>query len=316
MATLHRLFYITKVCLRLLRKYANEIYPTVDPKAADLKTSASTKKGEIDPEEKSEEQLVPVEGLNPGTSKAKSVKFSMDAATPMNPKRSTVENLQLVECIGDVRALLIEILCDEIPFDPENDGQRFAIEILEECHSTFLSCFNAFYPTAILKWNCLCDLLYKKDRGILHARLLSAIVAGLCHPSVKLRSTFSLLSSTRESMSIMSPSDNSGLPMLSSTEGHPYPILVEQMTYRTQLDKYEFQGNTWTFNEVLVRLLDIISYPIKSNIENAYNRSFLNNSVLNVNYHQNLIDNCCHLLARVLSEIIYHGFSCDVSFSS
>lgn len=52
---------------------------------------------------------------------------------------------------------------------------------------------------------------------------------------MKLRSTFSLLSSNRESKSIVSPSDNSGLPMLLSTENHQYPVLVEQMIYRTQV---------------------------------------------------------------------------------
>lgn len=72
-------------------------------------------------------------------------------------------------------------------------------------------------------------------QGNYHSRLLSAIIAGLCHPNVKLRSTFSLLSSNRESKSIVSPSDNSGLPMLLSTENHQYPVLVEQMIHRTQV---------------------------------------------------------------------------------
>lgn len=34
----------------------------------------------------------------------------------------------------------------------------------------------------------------------MHARLLSAILAGLCNTNVKLKSTFPLLSSNRESM--------------------------------------------------------------------------------------------------------------------
>lgn len=68
----------------------------------------------------------------------------------------------------------------------------------------------------------------------MNARLLSAILAGLCNTNVKLKSTFPLLSTNRESMSIISPSDNSGLPMLSSAENYQFPVLVEQMMYRTR----------------------------------------------------------------------------------
>lgn len=81
-----------------------------------------------------------------------------------NQKRSTCENLRLAESVGDVRALLIDILCDEIALSVENEGFEFIMDIFDECHTTFLSCFNAFYPTNVLKWNCLCDLLMKRDK--------------------------------------------------------------------------------------------------------------------------------------------------------
>lgn len=81
-----------------------------------------------------------------------------------NQKRSPGENLQLAESVGDVRALLIDILCDEIALNIDNEGFEFTMSILDECHTTFLSCFNAFYPTNLLKWNCLCDLLMKRDK--------------------------------------------------------------------------------------------------------------------------------------------------------
>lgn len=93
--------------------------------------------------------------------------------------------------------------------------------------------------------------------------------------------------------------------MLSSAENYQFPVLVEQMTYRTQLEKNEFLCNNWTFNDVLVRLLDIIAYPIKSKIENIHNRCGYSIASINTGIHQKLIDNCCHLLARVLSEIIF-----------
>lgn len=83
-----------------------------------------------------------------------------------NQKRSPGENLQLAESVGDVRALLIDILCDEIALNIDNEGFEFTMSILDECHTTFLSCFNAFYPTNLLKWNCLCDLLMKRDKVV------------------------------------------------------------------------------------------------------------------------------------------------------
>lgn len=95
--------------------------------------------------------------------------------------------------------------------------------------------------------------------------------------------------------------------MLSSAENYQFPVLVEQMTYRTQLEKNEFLCNNWTFNDVLVRLLDIIAYPVKSKIENIHNRCGYSLTSINTGIHQKLIDNCCHLLARVLSEIIFQS---------
>lgn len=150
-------------------------------------------------------------------------------------------------------------------------------------------------------------------QGCLFARYLSAILGGLCSPTVKLRSTFSLLSPIRECKSQISPSDNSGLPMLTSSDIHLYPVLVEQMIYRTQQEKCDFMFNSWSFKDVLVRLLDIISNPIKKKIENLYNhRGTKENSFLKL-INQGLIDNCCHLLARVLAEIVYQSCTSDVS---
>lgn len=145
------------------------------------------------------------------------------------------------------------------------------------------------------------------DRGALHSRLLSAILAGLCSPTVKLRATFSLLNAAggNERQSIISPSDNSGLPMLSSTEAHQYPILVEQMIYRTQQEKSDFLSNSWTFKDVLVRLLEIIASPIRARIESIYSRCLGGSYAFKECINQGLIDNCCHLLARVLAEIVY-----------
>lgn len=39
-----------------------------------------------------------------------------------NQRKTTVENLHLAECVGDVRSLLIEILCDELPAHSNEKG--------------------------------------------------------------------------------------------------------------------------------------------------------------------------------------------------
>lgn len=135
--------------------------------------------------------------------------------------------------------------------------------ILQECHNTFVNCFHAFYPTAYLKWTCLCDLLaetcevlvknndfvvgwrlcllqsYNPHSSSNTQMLLSAVLCALCAPSVRLRSTFPLLGispSTENSMQRgLSPSDNTGHPMMSVSDSHNYPILVEQMSYKSQV---------------------------------------------------------------------------------
>lgn len=86
-------------------------------------------------------------------------------------RKIPLENVQLAESIGDVRGLLKQILSDNLPVliqtkktkskSPKNGGLfvKMMNSILEECHNTFVACFHAFYPTAYLKWTCLCDLL-------------------------------------------------------------------------------------------------------------------------------------------------------------
>lgn len=379
--SLNRLVYISQACLRLLRKYCNEIYPdgicAASPTATSRQattTSATTTASDGTSRSAAGNTQIYVlnqgpggsyRSLTSGTSAAGKCLMgsSMDATTPtaerLAGRKCNTENLQLAECIGDVRALLIQMLCDELPDMDGNssDGRPTdngdtpmdgAQRILDECHNTFLACFNVFYPTATLKWNCLCDLLAQSDdrqsQAQLPTRLLSAIVGGLCSPTVKLRHTFQLLCSgggsisggnlnggsssgnnggtsntmaanQRDSKSIVSPSDNSGLPMLTSMDMHQYPVLVEQMIYRTQQEKC-FRTNGWTFKDVLVRLLEIIAQPVRCRIENIYNRGSLYTSgtsgqllAVDRSHNQRLIDNCCQLLTRVLAEIVYETCS-------
>ncbi|KMZ09796.1 uncharacterized protein Dsimw501_GD15825 [Drosophila simulans] len=340
--SLQYLGYVIKSCLRLLRKYTNEIYPqrnsstsvatgggsnaahgsgvVTTAKQAQSKPNKDKNAPRVvgnaavmakyfgDPSPSVAPAMISSASSGGAPSTSASAAVAPGSGTPVT-RKTNMENIQLAECIGNVRALLIGIFCDDIFKDIATDeGYELSLEILDECHLSFVACFDAFYPTSSLKWNCLCDLLAQMDRGALHSRLLSAILAGLCSPSVKLRATFSLLSAAgNERQSIISPSDNSGLPMLSSTDAHPYPVLVEQMIYRTQQEKSDFLSNSWTFKDVLVRLLDIIASPIRSRIEAIYSRSLGSLSYPGGKecVNQGLIDNCCHLLARVLAEIVY-----------
>lgn len=92
-------------------------------------------------------------------------------------RKMPLENVHLAESIGDVRALLKQILSDSTPMIihgkkhgkskiSKNSGPYVTMmnSILEECHKTFVACFHAFYPTAYLKWSCLCDLLQEIEK--------------------------------------------------------------------------------------------------------------------------------------------------------
>lgn len=117
MAIISHHYYVTKVCLRLLRKYTNEIYPNVAPKYAQRKKNVP------------EKSTNSIDFLGQSSSKNKNLmKYlmanSLECTTSSNIKKTTVENLHLAECVGDVRSLLIEILCDELPLHTLDKGKR------------------------------------------------------------------------------------------------------------------------------------------------------------------------------------------------
>ncbi|KAH1008686.1 hypothetical protein HUJ05_009221, partial [Dendroctonus ponderosae] len=196
-------------------------------------------------------------------------------------RKSPLENVHLAKCIGDVRSLLKQILSDNVPLQMQSKKSckskpynlSLMNQILHECHNTFVSCFHAFYPTAYLKWTCLCDLLAETDEAYNpHSSsntqmLLSAVLCALSSPSIRLRSTFPLLGSSQSADNSfnrgLSPSDNTGHPMMSVSDSHSYPILVEQMSYRSQMES-NYTGLSWTWTDVLERLINLVSDPIEN----------------------------------------------------
>lgn len=61
----------------------------------------------------------------------------METNTPGNNKRINVENLKLAESIGNVRALLISILCDEFSSSNSTIGKIIKISISKIDANTF-----------------------------------------------------------------------------------------------------------------------------------------------------------------------------------
>lgn len=160
--SLEYLIHVNKSCLRLLRKYTNEIYPQYgqsDEIAEYISTSPQKplcNRGEKDISKFSKPYNSVI------------TKYFNDnniGGSQTTMRKSNMENIQLAECIGNVRAMLIGIFCDDLFQDITNDeALTMALEILEECHISFVACFGVFYPTSTLKWNCLCDLLSEMDK--------------------------------------------------------------------------------------------------------------------------------------------------------
>lgn len=67
-------------------------------------------------------------------------------------------------------------------------------------------------------------------------RLLSAVLASLCSPTVKLRATFPILTDPDAEVTHRpSPADNAALSTLQPGDLYRYPLLVEHMTYKTHV---------------------------------------------------------------------------------
>lgn len=109
------------------------------------------------------------------------------------------------------------------------------------------------------------------------------------------------------------------------SDNHCYPILVEQMTYKTQVTlfiyhpimldilnvshKYMFQvessgtaPTSWQWNEVLDALLQLVSQPVVKSMSKDADTSVTN-----------LDSYCCNLLARVLAELVHQCNAAEVS---
>jgi E3 ubiquitin-protein ligase MYCBP2 len=69
-----------------------------------------------------------------------------------------------------------------------------------------------------------------------------------------------------------------------------------------QLEGSGTVGN-WSFQEVLERLLDLVTIPVK--------QALCQEKIV---YSGELVQNCCHLLARVVAELASQSSGTDVSW--
>lgn len=104
---------MAKVCLRLLRKYTNEIYPNVSPKSLAQRKKNANAAGSEKPDKQAE--LPHISSKNRQLMKYLMAN-SLESTNTSYTKKSNVENLHLAECVGDVRSLLTDMLCDELPY--------------------------------------------------------------------------------------------------------------------------------------------------------------------------------------------------------
>lgn len=137
-----------------------------------------------------------------------------------------------------------------------------------------------------------------------YGRLLAAIMEALTHPTIKLTNIMPINCEPeteeilrRQSISI----DDNTNSVARLAESHRFPLLVDHMTYRTELEGIG-SGHT-SFKEVLDRLLMISTVPVRQ----ALNKE-------SPSYPHVLVSNTCALLLCLISELAASATGSEVSF--
>ncbi|XP_013400127.1 E3 ubiquitin-protein ligase MYCBP2 [Lingula anatina] len=206
------------------------------------------------------------------------------------------ETMKLAECVGEARALLRKILSENLPHVQHHKYKEMIKLLLEECHMTFTACFHAFYPTANLKWLCLCELLNFTEPNNADVEglscLLAAVMEALCQPTVKLTSILPINCEhviQRVLKRQFSVDDNTN-SAAQSGDVTRFPLLVVHMTQRTEMEGSGIPQ--CTFKEVLDKLLTIVVLPVRQTLQQE-----------RMSYPSSLVSNTCSLLACIISEL-------------
>uniref|UniRef100_A0A1S4H5Z6 RCR-type E3 ubiquitin transferase n=1 Tax=Anopheles gambiae TaxID=7165 RepID=A0A1S4H5Z6_ANOGA len=308
-----RLSFICRVCLRLLRRYLNAIYHPTGSRSSEDDTDAHI------------EDQFRSDFSNPFGNPSHPTTGSPMSSSTAHPMASSMTGTHqsLAMAVVEIRTLLIDILADRVTLPVMERSMRRRVckakrEVLGECHRTFVRCFDIFYPTPPLKWEVLCRrllLLRESDPGGIHAGpkphvdryrysygssssgggtercsgrlLLSAILAGLCQPSVNLRVTFSILMSSPAqavptgSASTSRPQSTGSGALLISRNRDLLASLIEQMTSTVGSGGTNSGGDAggqsgvvgvphlpdWHFRDVLELLLELVSDPVRRKLD-------------------------------------------------
>ncbi|XP_052871008.1 E3 ubiquitin-protein ligase highwire [Anopheles cruzii] len=346
-----RLSFVCRACLRLLRRYLNAIYHPTGSRGTgtdELDGGCSDGHSVDDPLGRSSDLAA---APSFGSQQHHATSYSpMSSSAFQLPTAATTNHQSLAVAVIEIRTLLIDILADRgataAPLVDRSMRRRIGRakrEVLAECHRTFVRCFDIFYPTPPLKWEILCRRFSSSGGGSPGGRLLlSAILAGLCQPSVNLRVTFSILSATPSSSSVSSsrPASGSSGAMLAIARNRDLlASLIEQMTsggttagsVEGSVGPAQPHLPDWHFRDVLELLLELVSDPVRRKLDRIgrHRRRACDSDADEDDSEQDedeqqlqqqddddeqsqerlLIRNGCRLLAKLLSEIIHHG--CD-----
>ncbi|KAM7310480.1 E3 ubiquitin-protein ligase MYCBP2 [Ixodes scapularis] len=237
------------------------------------------------------------------------------------------ESARMAECVADTQALLRRILSDggavaaAAEGDPFPPGSCLELQttLVEECEAAFMACYHAFYPSTLLKWRGLCDLL--SEPAVLWSaensdRLLAAVLASLCSPTGQL--TFLLPPSLERDVPPRPCSDGLGsssspdTPAFSGPEpplpgsSNPaadssaiYPVLVEVAMRRTEREG--LPPESCSFREVLERLMAIVVAPVQGILKHDAERP-----------SPKLVSSTCAFLSAVVAELSSQTIGCVV----
>ncbi|EDO64470.1 AGAP011177-PA, partial [Anopheles gambiae str. PEST] len=316
-AKVRRSLVYSFLCLRLLRRYLNAIYHPTGSRSSEDDTDAHI------------EDQFRSDFSNPFGNPSHPTTGSPMSSSTAHPMASSMTGTHqsLAMAVVEIRTLLIDILADRVTLPVMERSMRRRVckakrEVLGECHRTFVRCFDIFYPTPPLKWEVLCRRLLGGGTERCSGRLLlSAILAGLCQPSVNLRVTFSILMSSPAqavptgSASTSRPQSTGSGALLISRNRDLLASLIEQMTSTVGVVGVPHLPD-WHFRDVLELLLELVSDPVRRKLDRiGRHRRQDEDSDQDEgqdddqNQERLLIRNGCRLLAKLLSEIIHHG--CD-----
>ncbi|KOB65851.1 Esrom, partial [Operophtera brumata] len=207
-------------------------------------------------------------------------------------KKLTYEHVAYLDCIGEVKTLIQDIVAEETPkcsmlrrHSSKTKNRsclvQFALElntsILKEAHETTIACFHVFFPTPALKWAQLSSMLH-------HVRLTSTCAA-LCSSR-----------SLRDMLHYIIPVTQSHLASEDKKRPDSKPSTSSEKEKRHEHSK-------WTILDVIPKFLDIVMNPIKQQMMTRQCGQPHDHGEIKQN--EALREYCCKLIVRCVAELIY-----------